>query len=169
MVMNDADGYSAGEMISPEHLSAVRLIHERLDKTPIVWVVTGSLGFAVRGMDVVVHDIDVQSDREGAYRIEHLFQEFVIEPVRFSSTAAIRSHFGALLVSGIRVEIMGDIEKWTASSRWEPPIELARDRQWVTADGMNIPVLSLQHEYQAYLTLGRLEQAAKLKKWMDKA
>jgi len=39
----------------------------------------------------------------------------------------------------------------------------------VTADGMNIPVLSLQHEYQAYLTLGRLEQAAKLKKWMDKA
>ena len=65
VVMNDADGYSAGEMISPEHLSALRLIHERLDKTPIVWVVTGSLGFAVRGMDVVVHDIDVQSDREG--------------------------------------------------------------------------------------------------------
>lgn len=169
VVMNDADGYSAGEMISPAHLAALRLIHERLDKTPIVWVVTGSLGFAVRGMDVVVHDIDVQSDREGAYRIEHLFQEFVIEPVRFSSTAAIRSHFGALLVSGIRVEIMGDIEKWTAGACWEPPVELERPREWVTAHGMDIPVLSLEHESRAYRTLGRVDQADRLKRWMAEA
>lgn len=169
MVVNDPRTFSAGGMILPEQLSALRLIHERLGKTPIVWVVTGSLSFALRGMDVAVHDIDIQSDREGAYQIDRLLQEYVIEPVRFSATTQIRSHFGALAVRGTRVEIMGDIEKWTSRSCWEPPAELTHHRQWVTVAGMTIPVLTLHHEYQAYLTLGRLEQAAKLKKWMDDA
>lgn len=146
MVVNDACSLSAGGMISPEQLSALRLIHERLGETPIVWVITGSLSFALREMDVPVHDIDIQSDREGAYQIERLLQEYVIEPVRFSSTTQIRSHFGALAVRGTRVEIMGDIEKRTGCSRREPPAELTRHRQWVTVAGMTIPVLALHHE-----------------------
>src|SRR5665647_3782950 len=91
VVVNDPRTFSAGGMILPEQLSALRLIHERLGKTPIVWVVTGSLSFALRGIDVAVHDIDIQSDREGAYQIERLLQEYVIEPVGFSSTTQIRS------------------------------------------------------------------------------
>ena len=167
--MSDAKGNTAGAMVSPEHLSTICVIHERLSKSSIIWVVTGSLAFALRGMDVVVHDIDLQSDREGAYEIERLLHEFVVEPVRFSSTAAIRSHLGALSVHGVRVEIMGDIEKWTAGACWEPPVELERPREWVTAHGMDIPVLSLEHESRAYRTLGRVDQADRLKRWMAEA
>src|SRR5450756_3058531 len=97
--MTHALSLSAGGMISPEQLSALRLIHERLGETPIVWVITGSLSFALRGMDVPVHDIDIQSDREGAYQIERLLQEYVIEPVRFSSTTQIRSHLSLIHIS----------------------------------------------------------------------
>lgn len=150
------------------HLSALRIICGRLGEAPLVWVVTGSLAFALRGMDVAVDDIDLQSDRAGAYEIERRLRGFVVEPVRFSSTATIRSHLGALLLCGVRVEIMGDIEKRIAGSAWEPPVDLTGPRQWITAHGLRVPVLSLEHEYRAYRTLGRMRQADMLRQWMER-
>ncbi len=168
MTVRDPDAVAEGVAISPEHLSALRLIHERLGEASLLWVVTGSLAFALRGMDVVVHDIDLQSDRPGAYEIEHRLHEFVVEPVRFSSSATIRSHFGALSVHGVKVEVMGGIEKLTAESRWEPPADLAQSREWVAAQGMSIPVLSLEYECHAYRTLGRTQRADMLEQWMER-
>jgi hypothetical protein len=34
-------------------------------------------------------------------------------------------------------------------------------------EGIQIPVLSLEYEYQAYLKLGRIEKAERLKKWLQ--
>jgi len=167
VTMRDVEVGVGGAAVSPKHLSALRLVYERLGAEPPMWVVTGSLAFALRGMDIVVHDIDLQTDRAGAYEIERRLNEFVVEPVCFSSSATIRSHFGALSMHGVKVEIMGDIEKRNADSDWEPPAALAQSREWVAAYGMSIPVLSLEHEYQAYRTLGRAQRADMLKQWME--
>ena len=42
-------------------------------------------------------------------------------------------------------------------------------RKWVNIDGMQIPVLSLEYEYQAYLKLGRVERTEILSKWLQKS
>ncbi|WP_042701746.1 nucleotidyltransferase domain-containing protein [Thermococcus sp. PK] len=153
-------------MIPQTHLKVLRKLYERLKDSSVNWVVTGSLGFALQGVPVEPHDIDIQTDREGAYEIESLFSEFVVEPVRFKESERIRSHFGALVIDGIRVEIMGDIQK-KVEGEWEQPVDISRYRRFVQIEGMQIPVLDLEYEYQAYLKLGRVKKAEMLKRFLE--
>jgi len=153
-------------MIPQIHLQVLRKLYERLKDSNVNWVVTGSLGFALQGVPVEPHDIDIQTDKEGAYEIEHLFSEFVVEPVRFKESERIHSHFGALMIDGIKVEIMGDIQK-KVNDEWEPPVDINRYKRFVQIEGMEIPALDLEYEYQAYLKLGRVEKAKMLKKFLE--
>lgn len=154
-------------MISPIYLNVLRQIHTRLSNTDVNWVVTGSLGFALQGVPVQPNDIDLQTDKAGAYEIESLFSDVVIRKIEFSATERIKSHFGALQIDGIEVEIMGDIQKRGADGVWEEIINPAHYRQMVEIAGMLVPVLSLEYEYQAYLKFGRVEQAKMLRRWLD--
>ena len=153
-------------MIPQTHLKVLRKLYGRLSESNVNWAVTGSLGFALQGVPVEPHDIDIQTDRTGAYEIEHLFSEFVIKPVKFSPTEKIRSHFGALMIDGVKVEIMGDIQK-KVNDEWEPPVDIDRHKRFVEIEGMKIPVLDLEYEYQAYLKLGRTEKAKMLKRFLE--
>ena len=154
-------------MIDPIYFNVLRQIYARLSNTDVNWVVTGSLGFALQGVPVQPNDIDIQTDKAGAYEIESLFSDVVVRKVKFSSTERIKSHFGALQIDGIEVEIMGDIQKRGADGVWEEVVDPAHYRQTVEIDGMIIPVLSLEYEYQAYLKFGRVEQAKILRRWLD--
>jgi len=150
--------------IDPTYLNILRQIYTRLKDSNINWAVTGSFGFALQNVPVTPHDIDLQTDEAGAYEIEHLLSEHVTRDVAFSSVENIRSHFGALTIDGIKVEIMGDIAKRLEDGTWEEPVDLERCKQFVEVEGMQIPVLSLEFEYQAYLKLGRQEKAQILRK-----
>ena len=154
-------------MIPQIHLQVLRKLYERLKDSNVNWVVTGSLGFVLQGVPVEPHDIDIQTNKEGAYEIERFFSEFVVEPVRFKESERIRSHFGALMIEGVKVEIMGDIQK-KVNDEWEPPVDINRYKRFVQIEGMEIPVLDLEYEYQAYLKLGRIEKAKMLKKFLEK-
>ncbi|MEW6228856.1 MAG: hypothetical protein AB1700_12350 [Bacillota bacterium] len=156
-------------MVDKAYLEVLRKIHARLHNSGVNWALTGSLGFALQGVPVEPHDIDIQTDAAGAYEIGRRFSEFVTRKVVFSSTDRIRSHFGALVIDGITVEIMGDIEKCLEDGTWEEPPDLASYRRFVVVDGMQIPVLSLEYEWQAYLKLGRVVKAEILKKALDQA
>jgi hypothetical protein len=155
-------------MIDSKYISMMQKIYGRLNDTKILWAVTGSLGFALHGMPVEVHDIDIQTDKIGAYDIEDLFKEYVIENVKFSSSEKICSHFGALMIDDIKVEIMGDIQKRLEDNTWEDPVDLIKQRRIIEFEGMTVPVLPLEHEYQAYLKLGRVEKAQRIKNYLDK-
>jgi len=154
-------------MISPQYLAALRVIVERLAGQPIDWAVTGSCGFALQGLDVTVHDIDVQTDSDGAYAIERALADRRGRAVAYSAAERIRSHFGALEIDGVTIEIMGGIQKRLGDGTWEPPVDIRPHRRWVAVDGMSIPVLALEYEYTAYLALGRAEQVVTLKTWIE--
>ncbi|USG99542.1 hypothetical protein K1720_08495 [Thermococcus argininiproducens] len=153
-------------MIPQTHLKVLCKLYERLNDSSVNWALTGSTSFALQGVPVEPHDIDIQTDKEGAYEIERIFSEFVIEPVRFRESERIRSHFGALIIDGIKVEIMGDIQK-KVNDEWEPPVDINKYKRFVKVEGMKIPVLDLEYEYQAYLKLGRVEKAKMLKKFLE--
>jgi len=153
--------------IPPGHVRALDEIRRRLQDKGILWAVTGSVGLAMQGMDAEVHDLDLQTDAAGAYAIERCLSEFVTRPVRFCEAARIRSHLGALSVHGILVEIMGDVQKRTEDGTWEEPPDLQLRTQWVQAFGMQLPVMSLEWEQQAYLKLGRAEKAQRIKRHLE--
>ena len=154
-------------MIDPVYLNVLRQIHARLANTDVNWVITGSFGFALQGVPAQPNDIDIQTDKAGAYEIERRFSDVVIRKAEFSATERIKSHFGALQVDGIEVEIMGDIQKKGADSVWEEIVNPAHYRQMVEIEGLLVPVLSLEYECQAYLKFGRVEQAKMLRRWLD--
>ena len=154
-------------MINPAYFNVLHQIRARLSNTDVNWAVTGSLGFALQGVPVQPNDIDLQTDKAGAYQIESLFSDVVVRKVKFSAMERIKSHFGALQIDGIEVEIMGDIQKRGADGVWEEIVDPARYRRMVEVDGLLVPVLSLEYEYQAYLKFGRTERAKMLRRWLD--
>jgi hypothetical protein len=153
--------------IEPQYLSALCILYARLKDCCLPWAITGSFGMALQGMDIQVHDIDIQTDQHGAYEIESKLSEYVVTPVRYAGSERVRSHLGKLEIEGIIVEIMGALQKRVDEHTWEEPVEVELYRRWVELEGMHIPVLSLEYEYQAYLKLGRFEKAERLRTWLQ--
>jgi hypothetical protein len=149
------------------HLAAVETLSETLGDRGVTWALTGSASFALRGVPVEPDDVDVQTTEAGAYEIEAAFEERVVDPVSFSESEAIRSHFGALELDGVRVEIMGALQKRRPDGTWEPPVDVATHRTVVDVGGTAVPVLSLDYEAEAYERLGRTERAALLREHAD--
>lgn len=153
--------------LPPGHLAALRAIVERLAREPLVWTVTGSTSFALQGVAVPVGDIDLQTDAAGAYAIAHRFAAEITRPVQFSGTERIRSHYGALILDGVQVELMGALQKRLPDGSWEAPVDIAPHRRWVEVAGLRVPVLDLAYEERAYRLLGRTERADLLRRHLD--
>jgi hypothetical protein len=147
-------------------LPVLHQLYAALYGQDILWAITGSASFALRGLPFTPGDIDLQTDAPGAYTVEKALEPFVVRPVAFSSTDRIRSHFGQLRLDGVKVEIIGDVEKWV-NGRWQPPPDLTQHREFIQFDGMELPVLSLAYECDAYKKMGRVETAVILQQWLE--
>ncbi len=149
------------------HKNVLRKICISLQDCRSPWAITGSLGMSLQGMAITVNDIDIQTDRDGAFEIEGRLSAYLVEPVRYLVSERIRSYLGRLEMDGVRVEIMGDVAKRLDDQTWEAPIQVAQHRRWLEIDGLQIPVLSLAYEYGAYLKLGRPEKAGMIRQFLQ--
>ena len=157
------------DRLDERYISALYLIHDRIAGASLNWALTGSVAFALRGLDFPPPgDIDIQSDNAGAYEIERRLAAYSVRPVRFSEAEHIRSHFGALQIEDVTVEIMGDIQHKMPDGGWTEPVDIANQREWVRVDGLRLPVLSLKYEAEAYRRIGREETARRLRAWLDR-
>lgn len=155
-------------MLPEPHTKVIRLICDIIVKStvPIRWGLTGSASFSLQGMPVAVHDIDIQTDKAGAYALGRLLQEYEITPVSFSGNEKIRSHYGRFLINGIDVEIMGDIQKFY-NGQWEDIVPIDRLLTFVCLNNGMLPVLCLDYEAEAYEKLGRIEKAKQIRDFID--
>lgn len=153
--------------IDPRFVDPLESLRRELEAESIEWALTGSANFALQGVPVEPNDIDVQTTERGAYRIEELFSDHVVDPVSFSESNGIRSHFGKLELNGISVEIMGDLQKRLEDGTWEASVDIPSHREFVTFRGHELPVLSLRYEEEAYAKLGRTERVALLRRYID--
>ena len=149
-----------------QYLGALLKVCSRLRDIPVDWAVTGSFGMVLQGVDLPVHDIDLQTDEPGAYAIEARFPECIVKPVTYTVSERIRSHLGALEIGGVKVEIMGAVEKLLDDGGWEAPVQVAQFRRWVEVQGTRVPVLSLEYEVEAYRKMGCLQRADVLERWL---
>ena len=146
-------------MVSARHLHALRRICELLQPADATWVLTGSLGLALRGVETEVHDIDIQTDAAGALELERLLAEYVVRPVGLKEDARVRSYLGAAEIDGVDVEIIGDIQKRAPGGQWGPAPDLVRLAITIDAGGVPVRVLPLEYERNAYRAMGRSEKA----------
>jgi hypothetical protein len=155
-------------MLPDGHFAALRKIVARIGDHPITWALTGSASMALQGMPLEVHDIDIQTDKAGAYELDLILSDYAVVPVRFLPSERIRSHFGEFKIDGIEVEVMGDMVKLLDNGSWELPVRIEDHRRWVESEGLRIPVVSLEHEVEAYAKMGRLEKSRLIQDWLDK-
>jgi hypothetical protein len=155
-------------MINKNILDVLEHIYKRLQGENLVWCITGSCNFALQGMSIITHDIDIQTDEESAYKIQYIFKDNVIKPVSFSSTGRIRSHFGELDINSVKVEIMGDLQKILPDGKWEECPDLKKEIHYCIFNGLEYPVLPLEYEVRAYTLLGRNERAEQIRKYIER-
>ena len=153
-------------MIPAEHGRVLLQMCNRLEQEDILWAVTGSTSFALQGMELPVHDIDIQTDAEGAYLFEQKLSEFVEVPVHFCGNEKIRSHFGKFLWNNIEIEVMGAVQKPQQDGTWGSPTDLLQWRRYVSFAGQRIPVLDLEYEIEAYRRIGRVERAEQMSRFL---
>lgn len=154
-------------MLPEQHLKVLIKIYDKLNGTNINWVITGSTAFAIQGIPLIPNDIDIQTDKDGAYQIEECFKEFIVRKVCLSSNGKISSHFGCLEINGVKVEIMGDMQK-NINDTWEEPVDLEKYKTYITLQNMKLPILNLEYECEAYMKMGRIEKAMMLKEWINR-
>jgi len=144
-----------------EYLNAQKKIHKQLINSDVNWAITGSFSLFLRGIQIVPNDIDIITDKNGAYKIEKQFQNFVYQNIHFKEIENIRSYFGVLLIDDIKIEIMGDIEnKFVSKNDWKPRSDWYLHKEFVIFDKTTFPVLSLEYECDVYLKIGRIQQAS---------
>ncbi len=156
-------------MLPTPYFNVLRKIVTNLKESSINWVLTGSAGMVLQGMPLEVHDIDIQTNKNGAYDIERTFAEYIIKPVCFIESELICSHLGMLEIDGIIVEIMGEIRHRQDNYAWDVPVMIEKYKQWLDIDELHVPVMSLDYEYRAYLRLGRIEKAEMIQSWLNKS
>lgn len=133
----------------------IRLIVDRICSMDQPWAFTGSLGMAIQGLSLPVHDIDIQTNKAGAYEIQDMLSSCLVSPVRYRESDKIRSYFGLFQLDEIRIEVMGDIEKLSPDGKWIGPSELHSIIKYVNFEELTLPVLDLSYEREAYQMLGR--------------
>lgn len=150
-------------MIDSEYMMVLQRIKNKIKD--VEWVITGSTGMILQGMSLDPNDIDIQTNEAGANAIERTFSDNVVREVEFVENDDIKSHFGELKINGIKIELMGDLQKKINGS-WQEPIDINKYKEIVEIDGNEFPVMSLKYEYYAYLRLGREKRVKKIRKWI---
>ena len=153
--------------LPPAHQRALRTLAMALHGTPITWVLTGSTSFLLQGVPLVPNDIDVQTDEAGARAIMHQYSSATMDPLHLYTTQFTTSWLGKLSIAGIEVEVIGDIQHMDDTGGWMDAPDLGVLRCFVTWADLQIPVLALSYEVEAYRRMGRMERVAQLNKAME--
>jgi hypothetical protein len=120
-------------------MQALKLLCKSLETSGVRWVLGGSLSLALQGVDVKPHDIDLLTDRQGAFRINAILKEYEKKKVTYSETEKVSSSFGVFEIQDVKVEVMGNYRE-KQGTKWVDLSEILADPRIIEIDGMRIPV-----------------------------
>ena len=111
----------------------------------VSWAVDGSAALCLQGTDVVPADVDILTDRRGAYVIAERLKDHMVRPVTFSKTERYESHFGVLTLQNVRFELMGDLRVFR-NGAWTKTMNPASAKlSTVKVRETTVPVLSMDY------------------------
>jgi hypothetical protein len=150
------------------HLHVLEYLFNRLPLLEWVWALTGSAGLRLQGVEVPVHDLDIQTDQKTICLIEQELAEFMQTPVHAWESAGMRSLAGKAMIEGIQIEFLANISHRRPDGGWCTYTDFSRVI-WVGTHVLRIPVFPLEDELEAYLAMGRTEKAALIRQAIRKA
>lgn len=151
-------------MIPSENVNAILTLHNKL--LGIDWRLIGSSNLALQGVDIEAKDVDISIKVEAIQAVQKALQEYCIKQIEYTHNNGYSSYFGHFTIEGVQVDVM-------AGSVQKDGVKTSEDSQnvkpvFVKVDGIFIPCVDLNTEYDAYISMGRKEKAALIKKVIDK-
>lgn len=149
-------------------IEALKVIYRKLKDKKVKWVLVGSLSLALQGVDIEPKDIDILTDKEGAFKINKLFKECEVKPVKFGrfkigGRELFKSYLGEFKIKGVKVEVMGNLkEKW--GREWKSLHKRLISPKIIEFEGMKLPVSSLEEQLKSYSRLGRKKDSIRVQK-----
>ena len=159
---------SVMQIINNDLRETLHFIADLLKNVGPPWAFTGSVGMALQGVNLEIADIDIQTNKTGSYQIQDHLSKYTVSKVGYLESLNIRSHFGTFRINEITVEVMGDIEKRLDDGNWIGPPNLYPIIRLIDLDGVNVPVLDLEYEKEAYRILGRNDTVRKVNDFLDR-
>lgn len=140
------------------HARALKILLNTIPPQKFGWVLTGSASLRLQGVDVPVHDLDLECPSQEIRRIEKELAEFIITPVDVWESERIRSLDGKVQIGEVEVELIADLEVRKEYGRWNRLIAFGQ-KTWLKWQGCKVPVFPLQVEADFYQRMGRDEKA----------
>lgn len=151
-----------------QHASVLILLVEKIHPAENLWALTGSAGLRLQGVDLSVHDLDLQTDAKTIYLLEKKLVEFMKVPVHLWESEHTLSYHGQAEINGLQVELLGDMRHRGIDGTWEPPLDIESVLVWMEWRGLEIPVFPLAHEALAYEKMGRVQKAGIIRSMIRK-
>lgn len=95
--------------LSEQHTKVLRFLMENIPPAENPWALTGSASLRLQGVDLSVHDLDLQTDAERVFLLEQELVDFMKVPVHLWETEHTLSYHGQAEIQGLQVELLGDI------------------------------------------------------------
>ena len=148
--------------MDPRTTSVLEEVYNTIRDKGIRWVLVGSTSLALQGVDIEPSDIDILTDRDGAYRIESLLMRYQNSPVQYGEVEQYRSHFGSFLIANFQVEVMGDLEERSVGGEWFSLTPRLDSPKIVECEGMHLPVSPLEDHLESYQRSNRPKDQEKI-------
>lgn len=140
-------------VINSKIMNTLRIIVNHLKSVDISWTIVGSVSLALQGVDINPNDVDILTDKHGAFQIGALLKEFEVKPVSLR-TDLFESFYGLYEIQGTKVEVIGDL-KVELDGVWISLSDRLKSPNLILIDSMTIPVSSLSDQLLFYEKLGR--------------
>ena len=124
----------------------------------IEWYILGSVGDAVRGLNIVPHDMDIIIHTKDFYKVKDLFSDYVVEPFVDNKGTWLVRYFGRLCMGGAYIDIVAD-EKLNLENH---------NYDVVSWNGFNLFLELFENRYQMELQRNRPERIKAMEEYMEK-
>jgi hypothetical protein len=142
-----------------QHTAVLDFLLKEMPPSEYPWTLTGSAGLRLQGVDVSVHDLDLQTDAATVFLMEEKLSSYMNVPVHLWETEHTLSYHGQAEIRGVQVELLGDIRHRFAGRAWDESLEIRSVLVWLAWHDLEVPVLSLGYEVLAYEKMGRTQKA----------
>jgi hypothetical protein len=153
-------------MIPGNFLPVIKTLASQCDQLGLTWAFTGSLNLTLWGFELEPHDIDLETDRFGAEKFDHLHAAKAVWSLHLRESAIMKSWFARYDFDGVQVEVMGDCRYHQPDDSWDSLRPLEKRIRRVTWKGLNLPLLDLADEQETCIRMGRLEKAECIRAWL---
>ena len=140
------------------HEHALKILLERIPPEKYGWLLTGSASLHLQGVDVTVHDLDIECSPQDILKIEQALSGYIKTPVHEWETERVRSLDGKADIGGVEIELIAELEFQDPDGSYKV-IKDFEHKIWLEWQNLQVPVLPLEEEAAFYKKTGRDEKA----------